>query len=46
MFIKKLRSFNPLVIIWPKGCFLCRNERITQIEKWIKEGRGIGIGVQ
>lgn len=45
MFIKKMRSFTPLVMINQRGVFMSKRKRTSKIEKWIKEGRGSGIGV-
>jgi hypothetical protein len=44
MFIKKMRCFTPLVMISQRGVFMSKRKRTSEIEKWIKEGRGTGIG--
>lgn len=43
-FVKKLRCSTPLVMISQRGVFMSKRKRTSEIEKWIKEGRGTGIG--
>lgn len=44
-FVKKLHRFTPLDYSGLKGYFfMSKRTRTTKIEKWIKEGRGSGVG--